>query len=155
MTYRAGIIGTGGVAGMGLLGVHEEDIGKTKVEASHAGGYAATEGIELAAVADVDAEALSRFGDLWEVPPGRRYEDHDAMLRAEDLDVVSVCTPSYLHAEHVIDSAESAASPDASTRRRLTVRLESLPRLPSTISFHFESSYVIVFPDKYHGPIYK
>jgi predicted dehydrogenase len=113
MSYRAGIIGTGGVAGMGLYGIHdEEDLGKKKVEASHAGGYAAADSIELDAVADVDPENLNKFGDLWEIPEDRRYESHTAMLEAEDLDVVSVCTPSYLHADHVIDSAESAADPD-------------------------------------------
>jgi predicted dehydrogenase len=34
------------------------------------------------------------------------------MLAAEDLDVVSVCTPSFLHHEHVVDAARSAAAPD-------------------------------------------
>jgi predicted dehydrogenase len=35
------------------------------------------------------------------------------MLAAEDLDVVSVCTPSYLHHDHVVDAARSSADPDA------------------------------------------
>jgi len=113
MTYRAGIIGTGGIAGMGILGMHDEEaIGTEKIDASHAGGYAATEGIELVSVADVDEEKLDTFGEAWEIPAERRYLGHDAMLEGEDLDVVSVCTPSYLHAEHVVDAAESAADPD-------------------------------------------
>jgi predicted dehydrogenase len=33
------------------------------------------------------------------------------MLSGEHLDIVSVCTPSYLHAEHVIDAATSSAAP--------------------------------------------
>ncbi|MDS0276719.1 Gfo/Idh/MocA family oxidoreductase [Halomicroarcula sp. S1AR25-4] len=112
MTYRAGIIGTGGIAGMGILGMHDEaDIGRKKVRASHAGGYDATEGLELVAVADVDEEKLDRFGEAWDIPPDRRYVGHEAMLDAEDLDVVSVCTPSYLHADHVVDAARSAADP--------------------------------------------
>jgi predicted dehydrogenase len=106
MTYAAGIIGTGGIAGMGILGMHDaEDIGQKKFRASHAGGFDAAEGIELVAVADVDEEKLDRFGDAWEVPDERRYVGHEAMLAAEDLDVVSVCTPSYLHADHVVDAA--------------------------------------------------
>jgi len=113
MTYRAGIIGTGGIAGMGILGMHDEEaIGVEKIKASHAGGYAATDGIELVAVADVDEEKLATFGEAWEIPGERRYVGHGAMLENEDLDVVSVCTPSYLHAEHVVDAAESAADPD-------------------------------------------
>ncbi|MCQ4332094.1 Gfo/Idh/MocA family oxidoreductase [Natronomonas sp. F2-12] len=113
MTYKAGIIGTGGVAGMGLLGMHdEEQIGSEKIEASHAGGYDAADGIELVAIADIDEEKLARFGEAWEIPDSRQYVGHEAMLSAEDLDVVSVCTPSFLHADHVIDTAESASSPD-------------------------------------------
>lgn len=34
------------------------------------------------------------------------------MLTEEDLDVVSVCTPSYLHHEHVLDAVRSQADPD-------------------------------------------
>ncbi|WP_433632833.1 Gfo/Idh/MocA family protein [Halomicrococcus sp. NG-SE-24] len=112
MTYKAGIIGTGGIAGMGILGMHdEESIGKEKIQASHAGGYDAARDIELVAVADVDEEKLGRFGDTWEIPEDRRYVGHEAMLESEDLDVVSVCTPSFLHHRHVIDAAHSRASP--------------------------------------------
>jgi len=113
MTYRAGIIGTGGIAGMGILGMHdEEQIGTEKIEASHAGGYESAEGIELVAVADIEEAKLDTFGEAWEIPAERRYVGHEAMLDAEDLDVVSVCTPSYLHGEHTIDAARSAADPD-------------------------------------------
>jgi len=113
MTYRAGIVGTGGIAGMGILGVHEEErIGREKIETSHAGGYASTGEIELVAIADIDEEKLHTFGDAWDIPESRRYVGHEAMLAAEDLDAVSVCTPSYLHGEHVVDAARSAADPD-------------------------------------------
>ncbi|WP_225333566.1 Gfo/Idh/MocA family protein [Halomicrobium urmianum] len=113
MSYRAGIIGTGGIAGMGILGMHDEEaIGNEKIEASHAGGYAATDDVELVAVADVDEEKLATFGEAWDVPSERRYVGHEAMMEAEDLDVVSVCTPSFLHHRHVVDAAESAADPD-------------------------------------------
>jgi predicted dehydrogenase len=113
MSYRAGIIGTGGIAGMGILGMHDEDkIGQEKIRASHAGGYDETNEIDLVAVADIDEENLQRFGEAWEIPEDRRYVGHEAMLEAEDLDVVSVCTPSYLHHDHATDVARSAASPD-------------------------------------------
>ncbi|WP_135822173.1 Gfo/Idh/MocA family protein [Halostella litorea] len=113
MTYRAGIIGTGGIAGMGILGMHDEEaIGKEKIRASHAGGYDEAEGVELVAVADVDEEKLDTFGEAWDIPPEGRYVGHEAMLEAEDLDVVSVCTPSFLHRDHVVDTVRAAADPD-------------------------------------------
>ncbi|MFC6823714.1 Gfo/Idh/MocA family protein [Halopelagius fulvigenes] len=113
MTFEAGIIGTGGIAGMGILGMHdEEQIGREKVRASHAGGYGEAEEIELVAVADVDEGKLAQFGDAWDIPDERRYVGHEAILEAEDLDVVSVCTPSFLHRDHVVDAARSDANPD-------------------------------------------
>jgi predicted dehydrogenase len=113
MTYRAGIIGAGGIAGMGVLGFHDDDaIGKEKIDSSHAGGYNNTDDVELVAVADVDEEKLATFGEAWDIPPERRYVGHDAMLAAEDLDVVSVCTPSFLHHDHVVDTVQSDAAPD-------------------------------------------
>jgi predicted dehydrogenase len=113
MSYKAGIIGTGGIAGMGIFGMHDEEkIGQEKIRASHAGGYDATTDIDLVTVADIDEENLQRFGDAWEIPEDRRYVGHEAMLEAEDLDVVSVCTPSYLHHDHVVDTAMSSAAPE-------------------------------------------
>jgi len=112
-SYRAGIIGTGGIAGMGIFGMHDEEkIGCEKIRASHAGGYEATDDIELITVADIDEEKLTTFGDAWEIPRNKQYLGHESMLEAEDLDVVSVCTPSYLHHDHVVDVATSPATPD-------------------------------------------
>ena len=113
MSYRAGIVGTGGIAGMGILGMHEEEaIGNEKIRASHAGGYSATSDIELVAVTDIDEKKLAKFGEAWEIPKERQYLGHQEMLANEDLDVVSVCTPSLLHHEHVVDTARSGADPD-------------------------------------------
>jgi predicted dehydrogenase len=112
MTFRAGIIGTGGIAGMGILGMHDEEkIGKEKIKTSHAGGYDAAENIELVAIADVDKDKLAKFGEAWEIPRKHQYTDHQQMLEIEDLDVVSVCTPSYRHHDHVLDAAQSASNP--------------------------------------------
>ncbi|WP_317175712.1 Gfo/Idh/MocA family oxidoreductase [Halomontanus rarus] len=114
MVYRAGIIGTGGIAGMGILGLHEQDdIGSKKVRSSHAGGYTETPNVELNAVADVDEQKLETFGKAWDIPSEQRYVGHESMLESENLDIVSVCTPTYLHREHVIDAALSSASPSA------------------------------------------
>jgi predicted dehydrogenase len=113
MSYKAGIIGTGGIAGMGIFGMHDEEkIGQEKIRASHAGGYEATEDIELVAVADIDEEKLRQFGSAWGIPEDRQYVGHESMLENESLDVISVCTPSYLHHDHVVDAAESATAPD-------------------------------------------
>lgn len=51
MTYKAGIVGTGGIAGM--VGLHDADkIGLEKFLTSHAGGYHGANNIELIADGD-------------------------------------------------------------------------------------------------------
>jgi len=104
--YRAGIVGAGGVAGMGIFGADNTAVGLEPEDASHAGGYADADGVELVAIADVDADARRRFGEAWKIPESGRYDSHERMLEGEDLDVVSVCTPSMLHRDHVVDAAE-------------------------------------------------
>lgn len=105
MTYRAGIIGAGGVAGLGILGRDEtESIGTERVDSSHAGGYAASDEVELVGIADVDGEARETFGECWGIPESGRYADHRDLL-AEPLDIVSVCTPTLYHADHTVDAA--------------------------------------------------
>jgi predicted dehydrogenase len=112
MSYRAGIIGTGGAAGTGLYGVHDQSrIGTDRIRGTHAGGYEACTDIELDAIADIQQDSLNQFGETWDVGQQSRYLDHKKMLQAESLDVVSICTPTSLHAKHVIDAVESPADP--------------------------------------------
>jgi predicted dehydrogenase len=87
MTHRAGLVGAGGVSDL------------------HADAYANTDGIELAAVAELDPERLAAKADAWGVPERGRYTDHAEMLAAEALDVVSVTTPTLFHREHTLDAA--------------------------------------------------
>lgn len=56
-------------------------------------------GAELAAVSDTNREKAEECGKKYDVP---YYEDFNVMMQKEKPDVVSVLTPSGLHAEHVI-----------------------------------------------------
>ncbi len=60
-------------------------------------------GARLAAVCDVDRERAKEFGERLGVP---YYQSFDEMMQNEPIDVVSVLTPSGLHAEHVIALAQ-------------------------------------------------
>jgi len=60
-------------------------------------------GASLAAVCDIDAEKARKYGERFEVP---FYESYHDMLKSEDLDVVSILTPSGMHAENVVELAE-------------------------------------------------
>ena len=61
------------------------------------------EGACLVAVCDQDAGRASETGRRVEVP---YYSDYREMLEKEEIDVVSILTPSGLHAEHALDGLE-------------------------------------------------
>jgi UDP-N-acetyl-2-amino-2-deoxyglucuronate dehydrogenase len=79
MTYRAGIIGCGSIAG------------------AHARGYQGVPGIDLVAVADPVDRVRTAFQERFSVPAA--YVNAEDMLRDEHLDLVSICLWHPLHAE--------------------------------------------------------
>ncbi|MCC6697548.1 MAG: Gfo/Idh/MocA family oxidoreductase [Candidatus Hydrogenedentes bacterium] len=85
---RAGVIGAGAIA-----------------QACHLPGYARNKHVELAAFAD---PAMARHREVAGAFPGLRgYRSYQDMLKAEDLDVVSVCTPNSYHANATIAALEA------------------------------------------------
>jgi predicted dehydrogenase len=85
---RVGVLGLGWAAG------------------AHIETFASVDGADVVAACsrrDLDPEALEReYGR-----PIEPYQDYDAMLAEDSIDVVDVCTPSHLHAEHAIAAAEA------------------------------------------------
>ncbi len=57
---------------------------------------------ELRAVCDVKKERADSLADKYNTKP--YYDIKDLIAKEKDLDVVSVCTPNYLHADHTIKS---------------------------------------------------
>jgi UDP-N-acetyl-2-amino-2-deoxyglucuronate dehydrogenase len=85
VSYRAGLIGCGGVS------------------RNHARGLRAARNVELVALADVYGPNLHTAGDAYGID--RRYLDYRDMLERERLDLVAVCTQAPQHAPIVIAAA--------------------------------------------------
>lgn len=86
--YKAAIIGCGDIA------------------RAHAKTYQKYEQTELVALADIDSEALKKFGGKFSIPSQSQYLNHMGMLEDEDLDIISVCTWHGTHSELSIDAAK-------------------------------------------------
>ncbi len=94
-----------GLVGLGFMGQQHFQI------------YREMEGAELVAVCDRDAERVGEtapsvggnIGEAEEIDLSEqaRYTDFAEMLDAEDLDLVDICTPTYLHAEMTVDALEA------------------------------------------------
>jgi predicted dehydrogenase len=74
---------------------------------AHVPALAGMPGVELAAVADTDPERLRIVSERY--PGLRAYKSYDAMLAAEELDLVTVATQTPGHAAAVIAAAAAGA----------------------------------------------
>lgn len=84
-TLRYGLVGCGRISGKHLQGIAQAD------------------GAELAAVCDCKPTALAAA--MAASPGVRQYASYTAMLRDPAIDIVSICTPSGLHAEMALAAA--------------------------------------------------
>lgn len=68
----------------------------------HLNGYKRLPDVELTAVCDTNQKAAEKLAEKYEI--GKVYTDYREMLDKEQLDLISVCTPNYLHAPITIDA---------------------------------------------------
>jgi predicted dehydrogenase len=85
-----GIIGSGGIA-----------------QGAHLPAYKALaeDDVRVVAVADVRRETAEQAAKKFEVP--HLYEDYRELLKRDDIDAVSVCTPNFMHKQPTIDALEA------------------------------------------------
>lgn len=69
----------------------------------HADSYRRNPLVSVTAVAAIDN--LAPFAKKWNIP--RVYEDYRKMFAQEDIDLVSVCAPNFLHHDVVIAAAKA------------------------------------------------
>ena len=78
---------------------------------SHKRGYERLEKqgvpIKLVAVCDIDAEQFTKAAKInldgtpkWDLSRQKLYTNVDAMLKEQDIDMVDICLPTYLHKEY-------------------------------------------------------
>ncbi|MBT7422406.1 MAG: Gfo/Idh/MocA family oxidoreductase [Gemmatimonadetes bacterium] len=87
MSYRVGLVGTGGIA------------------RAHGSACQQIEEADLVAIYDVSKEQLASYGEEFAVQA--RYTDLDEMLAKENLDIVVICTWGCFHAEVGIEVCTS------------------------------------------------
>jgi UDP-N-acetyl-2-amino-2-deoxyglucuronate dehydrogenase len=99
-------------------------IGVSGFGSTHAACVQAIDDVELVAGAATSRSSVEAFEDEHAV---RGYTDYGEMLDREDLDAVSVCTPSGTHAEIAIDAAQAGIHP--LVEKPLDVYLDRVDRM--------------------------
>lgn len=73
----------------------------------HGRALGMSEGAELVAVCDIEEEKAKKFSEEF---GGEVYTDYKKMLSEANLDIVSICTPSGMHADMACAAAENGVS---------------------------------------------
>ena len=83
--------------GYAVLGL---GIGMAHVDAAVASEYA-----DLVAVCDIDEARLKKCSDLH--PEVKLYREFDELIRDKDVDIISICLPSAMHADFAVRAMEA------------------------------------------------
>lgn len=131
MPKRVGIIGAGSISAVHFTGYEEA-------------------GAEIVAVVDVDA---SRAGDRAARYGANVYTDMAEMLKHEQLDAVSICTPPFAHADQVILAARRglhvfSEKPFALTSAQARTMFDAVEEAGVTLAVnfahrHFEGTTIV------------
>ncbi|MBO5200551.1 MAG: Gfo/Idh/MocA family oxidoreductase [Clostridia bacterium] len=82
---KVGLVGCGGISG------------------AHIPAWVKMEGAEVVAICDLRQEMIDKY-DKYNIPG--KYLDFDEMLEKEELDILDICLPTYLHADYSIKAME-------------------------------------------------
>lgn len=107
---KIGLVGVGGISG------------------SHIPAWDAMEDAQLTAICDIRAERMEPY------PDKRHYLDFDEMLEKEELDIVDICLPTYLHADFAVKAMEKGIH--VICEKPISLKQEDVERTYSTAANH-------------------
>ncbi len=80
-------------------------VGLGLVSATHIKGYARHPGVRVTAVCDRDRPRAEEFAELHQIP--EVYDAYEALLEGAQVDVISIATPTHLHAAMTLQAVRS------------------------------------------------
>ena len=103
---KVGVVGVGGISG------------------AHIPAWEELKEVELVALCDIRQERLDQY------PAKRHYNDFKEMLEKEELDILDICLPTYLHADYAIMAMEKGIN--VICEKPISLKEEDIERVYST-----------------------
>lgn len=103
---KIGLVGVGGISG------------------AHIPAWEEMADAELVALCDIRPERMEKFSDK------RCYTDFDEMLANEELDILDICLPTYLHADFAVKAMEKGIN--VITEKPISLKEEDIDRVYKT-----------------------
>jgi predicted dehydrogenase len=100
MPYTVAVVGTG-------PDPDNRDTDGYAMAYRHAAAYERLENCSLTACSDIVRENAEAFASRWELPSEHVFEDTIQMIQDVEPDIISVCVPPHVHADVVIECAET------------------------------------------------
>ncbi len=138
-SFRAAIIGAGSIGGL-------IDSPKSANTASHANAYAKDPLCSLVAVCEPNAQNREEFQKRW--GNVHTYSDSKALLEHENIDILSIATPTKFHAQNLNEALQCKTlthilceKPLVSSLEELQVLRPQLQKSDKKILIHFMRRY--------------
>jgi UDP-N-acetyl-2-amino-2-deoxyglucuronate dehydrogenase len=122
-------------------------IGCGRVAPRHAESIGSLPGAHLVAVADIRESRAQRCGTQYGAEP---YTDYRALLERPDVDVVSICAPSGLHAQIAVDAL--AAGKHAIVEKPIALSLEDADQMMLAAT-NAQRKLCVVLQNRYNPPL--
>ena len=81
-------------------------VGVGGISRSHIAAWTKMDDAQLTALCDVRPEMMEKYPDI------PHYTDFEEMLEKENLDILDICLPTYLHADYAVKAMEKAMTED-------------------------------------------
>lgn len=125
---RTGIVGCRNIAGM------------------HITSLQSLEQVEIKAIADIESERVEKCVRNYQLKNVHRYSTLEEMLEKEELDVLHICTPHYLHVSMAMLALKKGIhvfmeKPPAITRGEFELLCEEQKRQQKEIGICFQNRY--------------
>lgn len=103
-------------------------IGTGFIGNAHAAAYKNMDNVQLVAIVDVDEKKGKKAAEEFDC---KYYGDAEEMLRVEDVDIVDICLPTFLHEQYVLLAARYKKH--ILCEKPVTLSLESMDRMLTAV----------------------
>lgn len=99
-------------------------VGVGGISGAHIPAWESMDDAELVAICDIRPERMEKY------PDKRHYTDFDEMLEKEDVDILDICLPTFLHADFAVKAMEKGIN--VICEKPISLKREDVQRVYST-----------------------
>ena len=99
-------------------------VGVGGISGAHIPAWESMDDAELVAICDIRPERMENY------PDKRHYTDFDEMLEKEDVDILDICLPTFLHADFAVKAMEKGIN--VICEKPISLKREDVQRVYST-----------------------